>query len=236
MLRVTCERAGIEDGMSLLDLGCGWGSLSFWMLERYPSARVVAVTNSRVQRDHLERERMRRPGAEDRLEVVLADVNELSLDRRFDRIVSVEMVEHVRNHRRLLERIAPLLGPDGAVFVHHFSHRRFAYAFDRSWMARRFFSGGTMPSHDLLEHVGGPLRVADRWTVSGRHYARTARAWLENLDARHSTAAAALEADAGAPAAVQIERWRVFFLACEALFGFRGGREWHVSHVLLRPA
>ena len=235
MLRATCERALLEDGMSVLDLGCGWGSLSFWMLERYPSARVVAVTNSRVQRDYIEGERSRRAGAGDRLEVVLADVNDLDLRRRFDRVVSIEMVEHVRNHRRLLERVAGHLTADGAVFVHHFSHRRFAYAFDRSWMARRFFTGGSMPSHDLLDRVGGPLRVAERWVVPGTHYARTARAWLENLDARRATVATVLPTLSEVPTDVWIDRWRVFFLACEELFAFRGGREWHVSHVLLRP-
>ena len=236
MLRLTCERAQLEDGMSVLDLGCGWGSLSFWIREQFPQARVVAVTNSRLQREHVERERARRFGANARLEVVLADVNGLDLGRRFDRVVSVEMVEHVRNHRRLLERVAAHLTADGALFVHHFSHRRFAYAFDRSWMARRFFSGGTMPSHDLLDHVAGSLRVADSWVVPGTHYARTARAWLANLDARRTAVGAALGTASGVPAEVWIDRWRVFFLACEELFAFRAGREWHVSHVLARPA
>lgn len=236
MLRLTCERAQLEDGMSVLDLGCGWGSLSFWILEQYPHARVVAVTNSQLQREHVERERARRFGAHGPLEVVLADVNGLDLGRRFDRVVSVEMVEHVRNHRRLLERVAAHLTADGALFVHHFSHRRFAYAFDRSWMARRFFSGGTMPSHDLLDHVAGSLRVADSWVVPGTHYARTARAWLANLDARRTAVGAALGTASGVPAEVWIDRWRVFFLACEELFAFRAGREWHVSHVLARPA
>lgn len=238
MLRLTCERAGLEDGMSVLDLGCGWGSLSFWILERYPNARVVAVTNSQVQREHLERERDRRPAAlaAARLEVVHTDVNELDLGRRFDRVVSVEMVEHVRNHHKLSERVAAHLSPEGAFFVHHFAHRRYAYTFDRSWMARRFFAAGTMPSHDLFDHVRGPLRVAERWVVPGTHYARTARAWRENLEARRHAVTAALAGDAGPAPAAQLERWRVFFLACEELFAFRGGKEWHVSHVLLRPA
>ena len=237
MLRVTCERAGLEDGMSVLDLGCGWGSLSFWILERYPNARVVAVTNSRVQREHLEHEMALRPAAlaDGRLDVVHADVNDLDLGRRFDRVVSVEMVEHVRNHSALCERVAAHLAPDGAFFVHHFAHRRFAYAFDRSWMARRFFSGGAMPSHDLFDHVRGPLRVADRWVVAGTHYARTARAWRENLESRRDAVVAALADGNGPSTPVQLERWRVFLLACEELFAFRGGREWHVSHVLLRP-
>jgi cyclopropane-fatty-acyl-phospholipid synthase len=237
MLRLTCERAGLEDGMSVLDLGCGWGSLSFWILERYPAARIVAVTNSRLQAEHLEHEKARRPAAlaAGRLEVVHADVNDLELGRRFDRVVSVEMVEHVRNHRALNERVAAHLAPDGAFFVHHFAHRRFAYAFDRSWMARRFFSAGTMPSHDLLDHVRGPLRVEQRWVVPGAHYARTARAWRENLEARPREVAAALAGHGDGATAAGVERWRVFFLACEELFAFRGGTEWHVSHVTLRP-
>jgi cyclopropane-fatty-acyl-phospholipid synthase len=235
MLDLTCRRAGIEDGMDVLDLGCGWGSLSFWLRERYPATRVLAVSNSAGQRAFIEAEAARRSVGG--LDVVTADANVFTTDRRFDRIVSVEMLEHVRNHEAFLARAATWLHPGGRLFAHVFAHRRLAYAFDDSWMARTFFSGGTMPAHDLLPLYQRHLRLVESWALGGMHYCRTAEAWLERLDANTVQARGVLADLHGTDRAeVWLARWRTFFLACAELFGYRGGTEWIVSHHLFeRP-
>ena len=235
MLALTCERAGIEDGMSVLDLGCGWGSLSLWICERYPQARVLAVSNSRPQREWIEAIRDRR-GLRDRLEVVTADANALAFSRRFDRVASVEMFEHMRNWEALLARIAAWLEPDGRLFVHVFSHRRLAYEFAGTWAAERFFSGGRMPSHDLILRFQRDLEVCESWAVAGTHYSRTLGAWLARLDAGAGAARRALARVAGERGAGRaLAGWRLFLLSTAEMWGWRDGGEWMVSHHLLAP-
>jgi cyclopropane-fatty-acyl-phospholipid synthase len=219
MLALTCERARIEDGQSILDLGCGWGSFSLYAAERFPEARITAVSNSRLQRDWIE---ARAPA---NVEVVTADVNELALDRRFDRVVAVEMFEHMRNYEALMARVAGLLEPDGLLFVHLFCHRDLAYPYDTGWMARTFFTGGTMPSADLLPRFDRDLRLVERWLVSGTHYARTAEAWLDRLRVNEDEIAERF-------GRAFLADWRVFFLACAELWGYRRGTEWLVAHYL----
>jgi cyclopropane-fatty-acyl-phospholipid synthase len=219
MLALTAERAGIEDGMDVLDLGCGWGSLTLWLAERFPDARITALSNSRDQRRFIEER------APDNVEVVTTDVNELDLGRRFDRIVSVEMFEHMRNYEALLARVARHLRDDGRLFVHLFCHRELAYPYEDGWMARRFFTAGTMPSLDLLSEFQRDLELVQTWPVSGTHYARTAEAWLERMDENRDEIARRW-------GEAHYNAWRVFFLACAELWGFRDGEEWLVGHYL----
>jgi cyclopropane-fatty-acyl-phospholipid synthase len=235
MLALSCERAGIEDGMSVLDLGCGWGAMALWICERYPRATVVAVSNSASQRAWVESVRDRR-GFGDRLTVVTADVNSLAPVQRFDRVVSVEMFEHLRNWEALLARIAGWLEPGGRVFVHLVSHRRLAYEVAGTWAAERFFTAGRMPSHELLLRFQRDLEVRESWAVSGTHYARTVAAWLERLDAHSDRARAVLDGAVGEHhAARALAGWRLFLLSTEQMWGWRNGEEWMVSHYLLAP-
>jgi len=238
MLALTSDRAGLQDGQDVLELGCGWGSLTLWMAEHYPGSRITAVSNSAQQREFI-LERALRAGL-DNVEVLTRDMNEFTTDRRFDRVVSVEMFEHMRNWEELLRRVHGWLRPDGAVFLHVFAHARYAYPFeardDSDWMSRYFFTGGMMPSSDLLESLDIPFEVEEHWTVNGTHYARTAEDWLRNLERRKDEVMPILRSTYGSEqAGTWFHRWRVFFLACAELFGYRGGEEWVVAHTRLRP-
>lgn len=231
MLDLACRRAGIADGMEILELGCGWGSLTLWIAEKYPNSRVTAVSNSRPQREFILAEASRCGLRTPR--IITADVNDLALEDRFDRVVSIEMFEHVKNYKVLLSRVASWLKPEGRLFVHIFSHSRIAYLFEPDdWIGRYFFTGGTMPSDDLLLHFNDDLVVKEHWRVGGEHYAKTARAWLANLDSNRGRALAVLGEHYGRAARAWLNRWRVFFMACEELWGLSRGREWIVSHYL----
>jgi cyclopropane-fatty-acyl-phospholipid synthase len=233
MLALYGERAGLADGQRILELGCGWGSLTLWMAERYPNARITGVSNSASQREHiLARCRERGFG---NVEILTRDVNQLTLDARFDRVVSVEMFEHVRNYRLLFERIAGWLDDDGSLFAHIFCHRYLMYPFEDEgnddWMARHFFTGGLMPSADTFLHFQERLVLRERWLVSGIHYQRTANHWLANQDARRDEVLKILAGVYGADRArLWHQRWRMFWMACAELFGYRNGSQWLVAH------
>ena len=235
MLALTAARAGIADGQRILDLGCGWGSLLLWLAERFPNARITAVSNSAGQRAFIEARTAERGLTN--LCAVTADMNVFTPERSFDRIVSVEMFEHMRNWPRLLERVAWWLAPGGALFVHVFCHRDLAYRFETGtrsdWMARHFFTGGLMPSANLLASVSGPLRVVRQWHVSGAEYAATCRAWLERHDAQRAAILPLFREVYGEGAGRWFVRWRLFYLACAGLFEHTGGTEWFVTHTLL---
>ena len=239
MLELSCHRAQIEDGMQVLELGCGWGSLALWMAQRYPASRIISMSNSHSQREFI-LDCARRRGVEN-LEVETADINHFETQRRFDRVVSIEMFEHVRNYPALFARIGRWLESGGKLFVHVFCHKDLTYPFETEgadiWMGRHFFTGGLMPSETLLTRVQKELALQQMWRLSGRHYQKTARAWLRNMS-RRKPEILALFNRTYPPEQVCLwwNRWRIFFLSCQELFGFRGGQEWQVCHYLFGRA
>jgi cyclopropane-fatty-acyl-phospholipid synthase len=239
MLALTAERARIEDGQSILELGCGWGSLTLYLAERFPGCRVTAVSNSRSQKEFIDA-RARDRGLTN-VEVITADMNAFDPGRQFDRIVSVEMFEHMRNYDELFARVARWMRPGALLFVHVFAHARFAYPYEvrgpADWMARYFFTGGMMPSEDLLPSFDRHVRCHERWRLDGTHYQRTAEAWLARMDAnRHALLPVLADTYGPAEAKTWWSRWRLFFMACAELWGYRRGTEWIVCHYLFEPA
>lgn len=238
MLDLSCQRAGLADGQHILDLGCGWGSFTLYAAARYTGSQFTAVSNSRTQKAFIDGEAARRGLTNVR--VITADVNAFAPDVTFDRIVSVEMLEHVRNYAALFSRIRTWLKPDGQMFVHVFCHARFAYPFevdgDNDWMARYFFTGGIMPSADLLPRFNRDLVCVQQWPVNGTHYAKTLEAWLVNMDQARTELMPLFQQTYGTGSALKWwVYWRIFFLACAELFNYRDGREWYVSHYLFKP-
>ena len=237
-LAATARNAGLADGQRILELGCGWGSLSLWMAAHHPAATITAVSNSHSQREYITAEARRRGLAN--LEVVTADMNGFVPAGRYDRIVSVEMFEHMSNWRTLLERLRGAVAPDGRLFLHVFAHDSVPYRFrvdDRAdWIARHFFTGGIMPSHGLIRQFGDLFAVEGTWRWSGRNYQRTADDWLANFDLNADAIAAIMRKTYGAEARLWQRRWRLFFLATSGLFGHGDGAPWGVSHYRLAPA
>ncbi len=241
MLELVAERARLADGLRILDLGCGWGSFSLWAAQRHPSSHITAVSNSASQKAYIDR-RAAELGIEN-LTTRTADVNDFKPDTVFDRVISVEMFEHLRNYESLLERINTWLTPDGHLFVHVFCHRKLMYRFGDdgagNWMGREFFAGGIMPAADTLPQFQDDLRLERQWHLNGRHYRNTARAWLDNLDRNRALAAEALAVSASdlrrGEVDRRVQRWRMFLMACEELFGYGNCTEWEVCHYLFAP-
>lgn len=234
MLSLYSERAELKDGQHILELGCGWGSLTLWMAENYPNARITAVSNSATQRQHIE-SACRERGWQ-HVKVITCDVNTLELDAdQFDRVVSVEMFEHMRNYQTLLNRISTWMRQDAKMFVHIFCHRYVMYPFETegedNWMGKYFFTGGIMPSADTLLHFQQDLSIEQRWLLSGEHYEKTSNHWLANQDANRDEIMGIMKATYGeADANRWFNRWRMFWLACAELFGLEDGNEWLVAH------
>lgn len=238
-LKLTCEHAGISDGQDILELGCGWGSLALWIAEHYPHSRILTISNSHSQREFI-LSRARQRGLSN-LDVRTHDINNFEIDRRFDRVVSVEMFEHLRNYEELFSRIAHWLKPDGQMFCHIFCHRRFAYLFettaDDDWMGKHFFTGGMMPAEDLFLQFQKDIKLRKRWWWNGNHYARTSEHWLKNLDRMRAQVLPVLvETYSEKDAVIWLQRWRIFFMACAELFAYSNGEEWGVCHYLFERA
>jgi len=234
-LQRSADYADLKDGQDILELGCGWGSLTLWMAQRYPTSRILAASNSSLQRTHIQRLAFEK-GLRN-VEVVTCDMNRFVPGRRFDRVVSIEMFEHMRNWTALFKRVHGWMHPGGRLYLHIFCHRSVAYLFeakhDDDWMSRHYFTGGMMPSDDLALRTCKPFRIEQRWTWDGTHYARTAEAWLRNLDANSHLIAPLFSTERNSAAGASdatLQRWRIFFMACAELFGYRQGREWWVSH------
>ena len=238
-LELTVQRAGITDGMRVLDLGCGWGSLSLWIAEHYPNASIMSVSNSTSQRDFILESAEKR--SIKNIEVMTCDMNDFATDKRFDRVVSIEMFEHMRNYGELFRRIDSWLLPEGRFFMHIFCHRSTPYEYidkgPSDWMSRHFFSGGIMPSADLPLRFAGNLCVEKRWHWNGQHYAKTCNAWLEKMDSSEEQIKPVLvECYGEADASLWWQRWRIFFMACAELFDYDEGHEWYVGHYLFSKA
>ncbi|HVW16072.1 MAG TPA: cyclopropane-fatty-acyl-phospholipid synthase family protein [Mucilaginibacter sp.] len=236
MLELTCQRADLRNGQQVLELGCGWGSLSLYMAAKYPESMFTVVSNSRTQKAFID-ERAKERGIAN-LTVITADMNTFSIDGQFDRVVSVEMFEHMRNWQLLIQKVASFLKQNGKVFIHIFTHREYAYLFEvkdeTDWMSKYFFTGGMMPSDDLLFYFNDHLAVEKHWHVSGSHYGKTSEAWLKNMDAHGAEIMPLFEETYGKDQALKWwVYWRIFFMACAELWNYNGGDEWIVSHYLL---
>lgn len=235
MLELTTERAELKDGMKILELGCGWGSLSLFMAHKYPKGTIIGVSNSKTQKDYIDNEAKKRGLSN--LTIITADMNTFSIDKKFDRVVSVEMFEHMRNYERLLEKVSSFLEIDGKLFVHIFTHKSYSYLFEvkdeTDWMSKYFFTGGIMPSDDLLLYFPKHVAIEKHWHVPGTHYSKTSEKWLKNMDNNENDIRRIFAKTYGEEQVTKwIAYWRIFFMACAELWGYNNGEEWMVSQYL----
>jgi cyclopropane-fatty-acyl-phospholipid synthase len=234
MLSLSCEHAHLENGQNILELGCGWGSFSLWMAEHYPESTITAMSHSKTQKAYIDSEIERRGLSN--LKVITSDINNFDASERFDRIVSIEMFEHLRNHSLLFEGLNAWLKDDGLIFIHIFAHHKESYLFevehDRDWMAEYFFTGGMMPSINLLPKTAKGFKELNRWEINGTHYSKTLEAWLSKQDENESIIMNYFMDTYGKDAKLWIQRWRIFYLACSELFAYNKGKEWPVMHYL----
>ena len=235
MLELTCKRAELDNGQHILELGCGWGSLSLFMAQKYPSSNITVMSNSTSQKAYID-EQIKKKQLQN-ITVITANIATLELNKQFDRIISIEMFEHVRNYELLFKKISQWLNKNGQLFIHVFGHKHYAYPFEdneqKSWITRHFFSGGQMPSLDLFEQFNKDLNVTKKWIISGNHYAKTCKKWLENMDSNKSHIIPIFKNTYGHKTKQFWIYWRLFFMACEELFKFNNGEEWQVYHYLL---
>jgi cyclopropane-fatty-acyl-phospholipid synthase len=237
MLQLSCDRAELKNGHEVLDLGCGWGSLSLYIAEKYPKCKITAVSNSKTQKEFIDSV-CKEKGFKN-LQVITADMNVFTTKKKFDRLMSVEMLEHMKNYEILFEKFSSFMKEDALFFVHIFTHKTYAYAFEArdesDWMAKYFFTGGQMPSDDLFHYFQKDLTLKNHWIVNGTHYQKTSEAWLAKMDENKEEIMPIFENTYGKENAVKWwVYWRVFYMACAELWGFRGGEEWLVSHYLFQ--
>ena len=236
MLALYSKRAELDNDQRILELGCGWGSLTLWMAEKYPRSKITAISNSSTQKSYIDH--LCRESGFDNVTVITADVNNLELESaQFDRVISIEMFEHMRNYRQLFERISNWLTSDGKLFIHIFAHRNVMYPFDvkseQDWMSKYFFTGGLMPSIDTLLHFQEQLKIESRWLINGQHYQKTCNHWLEKTDKNKERIIDAFKENyTEKEAKLWFHRWRIFYMSCAELFGLDNGRQWLVAHYL----
>ncbi|KAL3655746.1 hypothetical protein CASFOL_000142 [Castilleja foliolosa] len=237
MLELYCERSQIKDGHSVLDVGCGWGSLSLHIAQKYPNCKITGICNSATQKAHIDDQC--RAHEMQNVEIIVADISTFEMEALYDRIFSIEMFEHMKNYQDLLKKISNWMKPDGLLFVHYFCHKTFAYHFedvnDDDWITRYFFTGGTMPSANLLLYFQDDVSIVNHWLVNGKHYAQTSEEWLKRMDHNLSSIKPIMESTYGKDSAVKwTAYWRTFFISVAELFGYNNGEEWMVAHFLFK--
>ncbi|AZZ38289.1 SAM-dependent methyltransferase [Bdellovibrio sp. qaytius] len=239
-LDISIERAEIKDGMRILELGCGWGSLSLELARRFPNSPVTVVSNSTTQKQFIDSKAKER-GFKN-LTVLTRDLGKEENynfgDEKFDRVMSIEMMEHLRNYEKFFSLVSKAMKSDAKMFVHIFTHKTTPYYFETegedNWMGKYFFSGGQMPARNLFDQFNKNLTVSQKWDWNGTHYQKTLEAWLEKMDQNEDQVRVLFKNTYGAEnVELWVNRWRVFYMACSELFGFNGGNEWAVTHYLL---